>query len=120
MSDHSVTVEWDRDGYPRYSFTCTAPAESDCHAHYECECESWVNSGIEDGKPWHSPEEWHEGDGLSEEIEVRHFGRFDAESCGLRDWFENCDDVMRGSITFPIKTEWHGGSYTFAPAEPTS
>lgn len=113
--DHTVTVDWDRDGYPRYSFGCTASADALCHAEFACECESYATAGVEGGRPWHSPEPWSEGDGLDDALEVRHLGDFNPESCGLRDWFENTDEAMRGSITFPVRAVWQGDYNTFEP-----
>jgi hypothetical protein len=109
-ADHFVTVEWSWSSpFPRESLTCKAPVESICHAVWDCQCESWDADGIEDGAPWHSLQG---GDFDSTE---RHVGRFDRSECNLVNWFDNTDEVMRGSITFPVVAAFDGDYYTFTP-----
>lgn len=107
---HTVTIEWTPLGATDYTFRCLAPADSLCHAVYTCTCEEWQDGGVVDGAPWHIPY----GGGDPDDVEaVRHFGVLDEAECGLRDWFENSDEAMRGSITFPVTAEWDGDMCLF-------
>jgi hypothetical protein len=103
--DHTVTVEWDRQGWAGYTFTCHAPAFALCHAVYDCDCEGWTDDGITDGIPWHLVDDGDE--------EHRHTGALDPQQCGLRDWFENSDEALRGRVTFPVTPDWRGDHVLF-------
>lgn len=113
MSGHTVTAEWTDWHIPRLAFRCEAPAESLCHAVYgaDCVCETWSEAGIEAGHPFHVVTEWD--DEAKTTVEVRHVGQFDPKTCNLRDWFENADECLRGSITFPVNGSWEGDFYQF-------
>lgn len=108
MSDHTVTIEWE-DGYPSYAFACKAPSESLCHAVWDCDCEAWDQQGIENGEPWHGHD-----DG-----EWRHLGHFQDGHCGLREWFENSDEAVCGSLTVPVTAEFQSDYYLFRLGEVT-
>lgn len=109
-ADHVVTLEWhDYSFSPTESLTCKADPGAFCHAVWDCECESWDEHGIEDGVPWHGYS--------SDDGDVRHFGRLDPTECNLVNWFENSEEVMRGSVTFPVVATFDGDYYTFAPED---
>lgn len=111
-ADHTVTAEWDGGyGGTTFTFRCHAGPESECHAVYDCACEEWTHVGIEDGRPW------HEAYDREADKEVRHVGTFDPNECNLRDWFENTDDPMYGSLTFAVEAEYQGDFYLFRPAQ---
>lgn len=114
MSDtrhHHATVTWDVHG-PSSAMTCTAPPDALCHATYDCQCEEWVDAGVEDGRPWHADHD-------EADAECRHYGRFNPDECGLRDWYENSDEPLAGTLTFPVTPEWNGDGYTFQTEETT-
>lgn len=111
---HTVTVEWGDHGGVSYQFRCNAPAEALCHAVYTCECDEWTDGGVENGRPWHSSVRYDDAD---VEHEDRHYGTLDPDECGQRDWFENSDEVLRGSVTFPVTGTYEtGGGCTFEVA----
>lgn len=106
---HTVTLEWDKDGYLRSTLNCPDAPESLCHAVYNCDCEEYGAEGVADGRPWHSPYAYDEAPSL-----VRHRGVFDPAVCNLRDWFDNEDDpIVTSSITVPVKPVWTGDGYEF-------
>lgn len=102
MSGHSVTIEW-RDGWQSYTFTCDAAPDSLCRVAWDCVCESWNDQGVEDGVPWHSHD-----DG-----EWRCLGSFVEGLCNLRDWFENTDECIEGTLTVPVTARFQGDFYLF-------
>lgn len=106
---HTVTVEWESGYGPTYSFHCNAPTDALCHAVYDCDCEEYVDHGLEDGRPWHTT---YTGDGVGE---ARHYGRFDTDHCIEREWFEITDDPLDGVLTFEVETVWEGDYYSFTP-----
>lgn len=109
MADHTVTVDYDQDPFAGdQTMTCNAPPLSQCHAVFDCECESWSEIGIVDGNPRHTS--W--GDEV-------HVGRFNPKECNLRDWFEGTDECLAGSFTAPVDAEWEGDFYTFRLTPPT-
>ncbi len=102
--DHTVTAEWDRRGWgPEFTFHCHAPALSPCHAMWTCDCESLAEQGIRDGIPWHR----------AYESDDEHTGELNPQECSLRDWFENTDEALRGSVTFPVTPDWQGDYVLF-------
>lgn len=112
MSDHTVTVEWE-DGSisPYMRFRCNAGPESLCHAVWTCECEEYDETGVTDGRPWHMLADGYRD--VTYSGVQRHVGKFEPDECSLRDWFENSDESLRGSVTFPVEGEWDGDSYLF-------
>ena len=110
---HTVTIRFDELGYgPSYSMTCTEPAESLCHAVWDCSCESSDDCGEEGGRPWHESS-------YGEDRE-RHYGTYDPTSCNVREWFENSEDVyecIKGSISFDVASEWNGDYYEWRVIE---
>lgn len=111
MAEHTVTVEWDRHGREGFTFHCDAGPESMCRAVWTCECEFWGQAGVMLGRPWHAIDDGDEDLVLG--IPVRHIGRFETDECNLRDWFENSDEALHGSVTFPVEASWDGDSCTF-------
>lgn len=112
---HQVTAEWGNHGGVSYWFRCNAPAESLCHAVYECVCEEWMDAGVTaDGLPYHDVDSGDPDD--HGEQPIRHWGQFEPDVCNEQDWFENSDEVLRGKVTFPVKGEWDGNGYTFEVA----
>lgn len=108
MVDHFVSIDLECFSLnDRLQLICKAPADSHCHAVYDCDCEQWFKSGTDGGKPWHIP-----GDYSEPEYE-RHFGRFDPSECCYVDWAENCDEVLRGTVVIPVRAQWEGDYYTF-------
>lgn len=99
LGKHSVSITFDGSGYPSYSFRCEASAESLCHAEYACDCETWWDEVVTDGRPE------HEGDGMDPCV-----GRF-VTRCGLQDWFNESDegDALRGTINIPVTPQWVEG-----------
>jgi hypothetical protein len=93
VSEHTVTIEFDRVGYtPTLTFKCHAPEDADCrNACPRSECEEGC---VEPGKHETTPLDY----------------------CNVVAWLENTDDVetciVGGSteITAPIEIEW-GGTY---------
>lgn len=107
-ADHFVTIDLELNFIAdRPNLICKAPADAMCHAVYTCGCESWFEGGVEDGKPWHAPGDY------SEPEYGRHVGVFDPTECNLRDWAENSDECLRGTVTLPVTAEWEGDYYTF-------
>ena len=112
---HAVTIQWFGYG-PDYSMTCKAPTAAPCHTDYGCSCESWGETGVEGGRPWH---ESYGGE--------RHYGTYDPTTCGAREWFENSEDLaelIKGSTQFSVQPEWEGEWYEYriietAPVDPT-
>lgn len=103
MSNHTVTLDFGTGtDFPAKRFHCSAPAGSLCHAYYECSCEVWSDEGIVHGKPFHRDS----GD-------VIHFGHWRNDECRLEDWFDGCDEVMRGEVTIPVRPSWDGDYYQF-------
>ena len=106
MSEHVVTIEFDRFGYgPDYSMTCNAPTAAPCHADYDCSCELWGETGVKGGRPWHKS---YGGE--------RHYGTYGPATCGVRDWFENSEDaaeLIKGSTQFAVQPEWEGEWYEY-------
>ncbi|SFK31786.1 hypothetical protein [Cellulomonas sp. KH9] len=103
---HTVTADFGRDGWPIYTFNCHAPAESPCHAVYDCGCDDgWADETVVDGVPSHRPMYDDEG--------TRHAGHLNTQACNLRDWFENSDEVLRGAYTFPVTPDWQGDHVLF-------
>lgn len=109
MSYHFVQIDLE-DNFPgdRVTLICKAPADAMCHAVWDCQCEGWCFSGVEDGKPWHDPRDFSEADSGN-----RHVGRFDTSECNLRDWAENSDECLRGEVVLPVTAEWHGDYVLF-------
>ena len=114
---HAVTIQFDRFGYgPDYSMTCKAPTAAPCHIDYGCSCGAWGETGVEGGRPWH---ESYGGE--------RHYGTYDPTTCGVRDSFENSEDLaelIKGSTQFSVQPEWEGEWYEYriietAPVDPT-
>jgi len=105
MAEHEVTAEWGVHGGVEYTFRCNAPAESLCHAVYDCTCEEWTDGGVEDGVPYHTV-----GSDDPVDIEtIRHYGRFEPDECNERDWFENSDECLRGKVTFAVDGQYESG-----------
>lgn len=107
-TDHTVTVTWEG-GYPSYKFECSAPADALCRAQWTCDCESWAFAGVRDGIPWHSHVD--ADDPLSPSTE-RHTGKF-GDECNLRDWFDNTDEPLEGSVTIPVHAIFEVDYYRF-------
>jgi hypothetical protein len=106
--EHIVTVEFE-EGYGQHvRMTCHAPADSMCHAEFDCECELWWNTGVEDGRPWHATD-------YDNPDAERHYGKFTPDFCNLREWFSNSDDPMSGSVSFPVEASFEGDYYSFKP-----
>jgi hypothetical protein len=114
MSAHTVTAEFSGDGWPVLTMTCHEPPESACHAKFDCECEAYTRTGVEDGIPWHEDEAIGDDDAPE-----RHFGRFDPDECNLRNWAENSDEWLTGKVTFPVTSVWEGDYYRFEIDEVT-
>lgn len=97
MSDHSIVIDLQRPGFPR--FDCNAPAGSPCHAKWECECETiWGYRRIR-GNPAHDttmegPEE------LGNEV---HVGHYDNTHCNLTEWHDNQDEAVEGTVRVDVK-----------------
>lgn len=109
MSTHTLTIDFGTgQDTATLSFRCTAPAGELCHALYECSCEEWTDEGVVHGKPFHLDMD-----------DVTHFGYWRNDECRLEDWFDGSDEVVRGSVTVPVRPTWDGGYYGFdiTPAE---
>lgn len=105
-TNHTVTLDWGTgEMWPRETLNCNAPEQSMCHVVWDCECESWDAQGIAAGRPWHSL------DGGESPV---HHGKFDAGECNLRNWHENSEETLRGSLTIPVTPEFQGDHYTFS------
>jgi hypothetical protein len=111
-SPHVVTAEWSpHSSWPSYRLTCNAPADAICHAVYACDCPEWDEAGVDEHGPWHTHYDADADD------DVRHYGKTDPAECHLRDWLENSDEAILGSVTFPVRPEWEGDGYVFHTVE---
>lgn len=109
---HHVTATWDGSGWPSVFMKCTAPSASSCHARWDCSCETFTLEHDFEGKPVHIAQEWG-GD-----IEEEHVGEYDAEWCNLREWFSaDGQELLAGTITFPVKASWEYDYYNFEIVE---
>ena len=112
MSEHTVTIDWGRDGWATNRFECHAPADAMCHAVWSCDCEEFYDAGIRNGVPAHRPD--------PDDPDRWHAGTFNAAACNLRDWFDNTDEPLRGEVTVPVRAEWQCGGYEFRPGAPVA
>jgi len=107
--EHEVVIDF-TDGYAVTTLRCNAPERALCHAEYECECESWFEDGVENGRPWHDAGDYSELD------KERHYGKFVAR-CGMADWARNTDEWLMGEVTAPVRYDWQGDYYMFSIIE---
>ena len=97
------------------TFECHAADDALCHAVYDCRCEEWFESGVEDGVPWHEI-----ADG---QVTLRHYGRFDPQECNVRDWIDGQGELdsqrhgPAGRILVPVEVFWTGHGMEWSPAE---
>jgi hypothetical protein len=109
-AEHLVTADWGTgESWPTLHLACKAPDDAICHAVWDCECEQWGEHGVDSTGPW------HEHAAYDVDPAVRHYGRFDKTECNLVNWFDNSEEMMRGSISFPVAAEFDGDYYTFTP-----
>lgn len=110
VADHEVTLAVDG-GYATREFVCNAPAESLCHADFDCGCEHYYHASIRNGVPSHRPD--------PRDDDTWHTGRFDPTFCNLRDWFEADDgESLTYRVTLPVRATWEGDFYSFEAAVP--
>ncbi|GMA26160.1 hypothetical protein GCM10025864_39190 [Luteimicrobium album] len=109
MSHHTLTIEFD--GYVQTTLNCHAPAESSCHAIFECDCEEFYDFRVEDGVPIHYPA--YDTPTTTVDDSLAHRGHFDPDVCNLRDWHENSEEDLIGSVTIPVREDWQGDYYLF-------
>lgn len=103
---HFVKLE---DGYT--TIICKEDPEAMCHASWNCDCESWDNYHVANGKPVHIIEDW------DNDKQIEHIGYFDESSCIHQDWFDT-DELLEGSLEFPIRPEWQGDYFTYHILKP--
>lgn len=100
MSHHSIIYDLQSPAIGRWE--CNAPDGASCHAVFDCDCEEIYGYGVENGLPWH-------GDGSGE----THVGRFDNDRCIYRDWYDNQEEDVHGTVRVDVTPVWEGDDYTF-------
>ncbi|MFE1082471.1 hypothetical protein [Brevibacterium sediminis] len=97
MSDHSIVIDLQLPGSPR--FECNAPDGAPCKAQWECECETIWGYRVVGGSPVHDTT-MEGADGLGNAI---HVGRFDNTRCNLTEWHDNQDEAVEGTVRVDVK-----------------
>jgi len=97
MSDHSIIIDLQYSGFPR--FECKAPDNAQCKAQWECECENIWNYRVIGGSPVHDTAPEGEG-GFGNAI---HVGSFDNDQCNLTEWYDNQDEAVEGTVRVDVK-----------------
>lgn len=96
MSDHSIVIDLQFPGSPR--FECNAPDGAPCKAQWDCECETIWTYRTVNGVPMHdSTPEGTDASGC----EV-HAGRFNNDQCNLTEWHDNQDEAVEGTVRIDV------------------
>lgn len=108
MSIHGHKVEMNFDGYVSTRLICHAPADAQCKAVWDCDCEAFYDFLItDDGLPTHLPDPHYKHRWCT--------GRW-GTGCDLVDWFDaGEDEALTGTVTFDVTAEW-GDGYVFKVA----
>lgn len=97
-------------GWVTYRPKCNEPPEALCRARWDCECEVWDSSGVNQQGPWHE---------ISGELfspSVRHYGKPGGD-CGFVASIEDIpDELGEGEVTFAIEEVWLDGGCTWRVA----
>lgn len=101
MSDHSILYDL---AYPTGAWECRAADDAPCRAVWDCECESITDYSVIDGVPCHRN---------AYDDQAFHAGRFDADRCNLRDWFEGQDECVEGEVRVDVTEHFRGDFYEF-------
>lgn len=120
-TDHKVRLEFDGWGAPTSTFQCSAPAESNCHLEWGCDCEDiYYVSTTEDGNRYHeaSFEVWDDdlfgGMGGWADKEERHYAAVNLNYCTYADWLDAVgNEALTGEITVVVSPEWDGDGFLF-------
>ena len=99
MSDHTINYDLRYPG--NGELECHAAPDAMCRAVFDCECEGYYGYHVVDGKPHHHSSY----DGI--EASGHHVGHFDPDLCHLRDWHENSDEDVTGTIRVTVEPDWH-------------
>lgn len=108
MNDHAITYDLQHPG--NGELECSAAPNAPCRAVWDCECESIHDFHIVDGQPHHY--NTYDGDDLWD-TRFHHVGKFDDGACNLRDWHENSEEDVTGTVRVQIDPSWEGDCYVF-------
>lgn len=97
MSDHSIIIDLQAPSFPR--FKCNARDGAPCKAQWDCECETAWGYRVIGGSPVHDTTPEGEG-GFGNAV---HVGRFNNANCNLRDWHDNCDEAVEGTVRVDVE-----------------
>ena len=120
MSGHSVTIAFEPTFMlPGLSFNCNEPPEAICRAVFDCECEAYYGSGVDEQGPWHEVDDY---DSDGPDPKTRHYGKPGGE-CGQLLFIteSGCPDEMGdGEVTVPVRLQWEGDDYSWHIDPPTA
>lgn len=107
MSDHTITYDLQHPG--NGEMECLATPDAPCRAVWDCGCESIYGYHVAEGVPHHFST--YDGD----EVQVRghHVGRFDPDHCNIRDWHENSEEDVTGTVRVAVDPSWEHDYYVF-------
>ena len=107
MSDHAINYDLQYPG--NGEMECLAAPDAPCRAVWGCACESIYDYHVADGVPHHFSTY------LGDDVQVRghHVGRFDPDHCTIRDWHENSEEDVIGTVRVAVDPSWEPDYYVF-------
>lgn len=106
MSDHVITYDLQYPG--NGEMDCHAAPDAPCHAVWDCDCESIHDFHVIDGQPHHYSTY---DDGYS--VRGHHVGKFENGACTIREWHENSDEDVAGTVRVDVNPVWEGDFFAF-------
>ena len=106
MSDHSIVYDLQYPG--NGELECHASSDAPCRAVWDCDCESIYGFHVVDGAPHH----FSTYDDVAA-VRGHHVGRFDPGHCTIRDWHENSEEDVTGTVRVAVDPSWEDDCYAF-------
>jgi hypothetical protein len=113
MSGHLLQVTWDL-SMPSYELVCKEGPEAICRAEWDCDCEVFGESGVDERGPWHETYAWEGGDPTA-----RHYGQPGGE-CNKVLCLNNADcvdELGQGTASIPVDLTWRDEAYEWTVVE---
>lgn len=105
MSDHAIVYDLQYPG--NGTLECAAAPDAPCRAVWDCDCESIYDYHVHEDQPHHYST-WDD-----EQVRGHHIGYFNPGACTIREWHENSDEDVAGTVRVQVDPSWEGDFYTF-------
>ena len=106
MSEHTINYDLQHPG--NGEMECLAAPDAPCRAVWDCDCESVYDFHVVDGQPHHYS---RDDDGLT--VRGHHVGHFDPDHCTIRDWHENSEEDVTGTVRVAVNPSGEHDYYVF-------